>query len=41
MSSLKSRIDNLDHIKLLERYSFNGAEKPQIEKNLAKEGWRR
>tara|TARA_B100001057_G_scaffold468245_1_gene527217 strand:+ start:3557 stop:3805 length:249 start_codon:yes stop_codon:yes gene_type:complete len=41
LKSLKSRIDNLDDIKLLERYSFNGAEKPQIEKNLSKEGWRR
>ena len=40
-NSLLSRIDNLKDIKLVERYSFNGSEKPQIEKNLKKEGWRR
>jgi len=40
-NSLLSRIDNLKDIKLIERYSFNGSEKPQIEKNLKKEGWRR
>ena len=40
-NSLLSRIDNLKDIKLIERYSFNGSEKPQIEKNLKTEGWRR
>ena len=39
--SLLSRINNLTDLKLIGRYSYNGAEKPEIEKNLSKEGWRR
>ena len=39
--SLLSRIDNLTDLKLIGRYSYNGSEKPEIEKNLSKEGWRR
>ena len=39
--SLLSRIDNLTDLKLIGRYSYNGSEKPEIEKNLSKEGWQR
>ena len=39
--SLLSRIDNLTDLKLIGRYSSNGSEKPEIEKNLSKEGWQR
>ena len=41
LKDLSERITDANRIKFIKRYSYNGAEQPQVEKNLSQRGFRR
>ena len=39
--SLADKIDNIETVKFIKRFSYNGSPKPEVQMNLDKEGWKR
>ena len=40
-NSLADKIDNIETVKFIKRFSYNASPKPEVQMNLDKEGWKR